>query len=191
VSRDHDLVLKADLNDGRRIEGQHLITGLAEEEARVGIRSVFLEGADANPEASSAIGAADAVVYGPGSFFTSILPHLLVAGVAEALAKTAAPKILIGNMLEDRETRGQSLGEMVDRLRRAGRDRRVLTHLVAHEGAVPLERVIGASRFVRRGPEPSAEIAIIARDLEDPWHRGMHDAGLLSAVILDIARKGV
>jgi uncharacterized cofD-like protein len=191
VSKANDLTLTADLNDGRRIEGQHLITGLAEEDARVGIRSISLAGAVANPEADSAIASADALVYGPGSFFTSVLPHFLVEGIVEAVARSNVPKVLVGNMLEDRETRGLSLAEMAGRLRCAGRGLNVLTHILAHEGAVPLDRVIGASRFVRPGAKPQPEIAVVARDFEDPWHRGTHDAGLLAAMILDLAWKGV
>ena len=191
VSRDHDLILRATLNDGRRIDGQHLITGLTEGDAQVGIKAVVLEGAAANPEACAAIAQADALVYGPGSFFTSVLPHLLVRGLPEVIARSAAPKILIGNMLEDRETRSLSLAAMAGRLTAVGQGSRVLTHVLAHAGAVPLERVIGASRFVREGVEPLADVEIIARDFEDPWHRGSHDAGLVAAMILDIVRKGV
>lgn len=191
VSTDHDLVLSAELHDGRRITGQHLITALSEEDALIGIKAVSLEGAAANPKACAAIAAADAVVYGPGSFHTSVLPHLLVAGIAETVAGTPAPRILVGNMLEDRETRRLSLDEMVARLSQAGGDGRILTHILAHEGAVPIARIVGASRFVARNALPLAGIETIARDFEDPWHRGTHDAGLLAAVILDLARVGV
>jgi uncharacterized cofD-like protein len=191
VSKEHDLTLLAELRDGRCIEGQHLITSLTEAEAEIGIKTVSLDGALANPEARDAIARADALVYGPGSFFTSVLPHLLVDGVAATIAKVPAPKILIGNMLEDRETRGLSLADMAARLQREGQGFEVLTHVLAQEGAIPLERVIGASRFVRRGAEPLAGVKVIARDFEDPWHRGTHDAGLVAAMILDLARKGV
>jgi len=114
-----------------------------------------------------------------------------VEGIVEAIAQSKVPKVLVGNMLEDRETRGLSLTEMADRLRGAGGGLDVLTHVLAHEGTVPLDRVIGASHFVRPGSEPRPEIAVIARDFEDPWHRGTHDAGLLAEMILDLARKGV
>lgn len=191
VSTNHDLTLSAELKDGRRIEGQHLITSLNETEAQIGIKRVSLAGALANPEALAAITHADALVYGPGSFFTSVLPHLLVAGVAETVARVRAPKVLIGNMLEDRETRGLSLADMAALLQQEGQGLEVLTHVLAQEGAIPLERVIGASRFVRRGAEPLAQVKVIARDFEDPWHRGTHDAGLVAAMILDLARKGV
>jgi uncharacterized cofD-like protein len=189
VSRDHDLVLAAQLRDGRRIEGQHLITSLAPADAAIGIGSVTLGGATANREALAAISRADAVIYGPGSFYTSVLPHLLVSDVAATIARARAPKILIGNMLEDNETRGLALDEMALRLVQVAQDAPILSHVLAHEGAVPVGRVVGASRFVTRSPTPLADVEIIARDFEDPWHRGQHDAGLLAARILLLVEK--
>ncbi|MGE4251076.1 MAG: gluconeogenesis factor YvcK family protein [Parvibaculaceae bacterium] len=191
ASKNHDLTLAAELNDGRPVRGQHAITDLSEEDARVGIRAIVLDRAVANPRACTAIAGADIVVYGPGSFFTSVLPHLQVDGIAEALAQAKVPKTLIGNMLEDRETRGLALDAMALRLVRAGTGRAILTHVLAHDGAVPVERVVGASRFVRRMASTLTGIEVIARDFEDPWLRGTHDSGLLAAMILDIARKGV
>jgi uncharacterized cofD-like protein len=191
IACDHDLVLSAELNDGTRIRGQHEITALAEEKALIGIRALALDHASANPRAREAIAAADALAYGPGSFFTSVLPHLLVNNVAETVARLTVPRILIGNMLEDRETRGLSVDEMAARLLQAGGGRTVLTHVLAHEGAVPVARVVGASRFATRSSAPLSGVVTIARDFEDPWHRGMHDAGLLAATILDLARTGV
>jgi uncharacterized cofD-like protein len=191
TSKEHDLTLVAELNDGRHVKGQHEITSLPEEAARVGVKMVTLSGAAANPKACEAIAGADAIAFGPGSFHTSILPHLLVTGIVEALGHSKAPKILIGNMLEDRETRGLSLDEMAQRIVDAGAGEVVLTHILAHEGAVPVERVIGASRFVGRSAAELAGIEIIARDLEDPWLRGMHDSSLVATMILDLARKGV
>jgi uncharacterized cofD-like protein len=52
-----------------------------------------------------AIAQFDAVVIGPGSFFTSLLPTLLVNGVAEALAGVKGPIVLVANLL----TEGQGM----------------------------------------------------------------------------------
>lgn len=191
VSRDRNLLLVAELKDGRRIEGQHLITGMAPADAATGIASVTLTEARPNPEALAAIRTADGVIYGPGSFYTSILPHLLVGEIAATIARVAVPKILIGNMLEDNETRGLGLDDMARRLCGTAKGAPVLTHMLAHEGAVPVARVVGASRFVARAPEPATGVDIIARDFEDPWHRGQHDAGLLTATILHLLQKGL
>ncbi len=80
---------------------------------------------------------------------------------------------------------------MALRLVKAGAGEEVLTHIFGHEGAVPVARVVGASRFVGRSGSGPAGIEMIARDFEDPWRRGMHDAGLVAAMILDLVRKGV
>lgn len=47
---------------------------------------------------------ANAVLYGMGSLYTSICPSLVLQGVGEAVAASAAPKILILNGSHDRET---------------------------------------------------------------------------------------
>ncbi len=49
-------------------------------------------------EAVRAVGDADLVVLGPGSWFTSVLPHLLVPGLASALVSTMARRVLILNL---------------------------------------------------------------------------------------------
>jgi uncharacterized cofD-like protein len=49
-------------------------------------------------EAVGAVRAADVVVLGPGSWFTSVLPHLLVPDLATALSDTAAHRILVLNL---------------------------------------------------------------------------------------------
>jgi uncharacterized cofD-like protein len=54
-----------------------------------------------HPAVAAAIRRFDAVVIGPGSFFTSLLPPLLVRGVREALAEVRGPIILIANLLTE------------------------------------------------------------------------------------------
>jgi uncharacterized cofD-like protein len=58
-----------------------------------------------HPVVADAIRAFDAVIIGPGSFFTSLMPPLLVRGVKEALAGMRGPVILIANLL----TEGQGM----------------------------------------------------------------------------------
>ncbi len=62
--------------------------------------SLRVEPADppACPEAVEAIAGAQAIVLGPGSWYTSVLPHLLVPGVREALAEATASRILVLNL---------------------------------------------------------------------------------------------
>jgi len=75
------------------------------------VRSVSLIPADppACPEAVEAIGAADWVVLGPGSWFTSVLPHLLVPELAAALVGTKARRLVALNLApQPGETEGFS-----------------------------------------------------------------------------------
>jgi uncharacterized cofD-like protein len=75
------------------------------------VRSVALIPADppACPEAVQAIGEADWVVLGPGSWFTSVLPHLLVPDLATALVGTRARRLVALNLApQPGETEGFS-----------------------------------------------------------------------------------
>ena len=66
------------------------------------IRRLWLEPAAAiHPDVAEAIRGFDAVIIGPGSFFTSLMPPLLVRGVKEALADVRGPVILIANLLTE------------------------------------------------------------------------------------------
>jgi len=64
------------------------------------VRSVSLIPADppACPEAVAAVGAADWVVIGPGSWFSSVIPHLLVPDLAVALVSTRARRLVALNL---------------------------------------------------------------------------------------------
>jgi uncharacterized cofD-like protein len=64
---------------------------------------------DACPEAIDAVLDADWVVFGPGSWFTSVIPHLLVPGIAKALQTTRARCVVTLNMsAQTGETEGFS-----------------------------------------------------------------------------------
>ncbi|VBB05465.1 lppg:fo 2-phospho-l-lactate transferase cofd/upf0052 [Lucifera butyrica] len=97
--------LLAEMGDGSVVEGESQIP-LANKR----IRRVYIEPAAAPlPSALEAIHEADAVILGPGSLYTSIIPNLLVDGVADALRQTQAVKIYICNvMTQPGETDGYS-----------------------------------------------------------------------------------
>jgi uncharacterized cofD-like protein len=66
------------------------------------VRRIWLEPAvSIHPVVADAIRSFDAVIIGPGSFFTSLMPPLLVRGVKEALAEMHGPIILISNLLSE------------------------------------------------------------------------------------------
>ena len=76
--------------------------------------------AHALPEAVEVILAADLITLGPGSLFTSVIPNLLIDGIAEAMSKSTAKKIYICNiMTEADETAGLSAEDHLTELSQA------------------------------------------------------------------------
>lgn len=68
------------------------------------VTRLWLEPAAAiHPGVKQAIATFDAVVIGPGSFFTSLLPTLLVDGVSDVLASVKGPIVLVTNLLTEGE----------------------------------------------------------------------------------------
>jgi uncharacterized cofD-like protein len=91
---------------------------------------------------ASAIGEFDALVIGPGSFFTSLLPIFAVQGVRDALAATTAPVIFVANLLtEGRGMQGFTAADAVGRVEQAiGRRVDTVVFNDGRPGADVLER---------------------------------------------------
>lgn len=81
----------------REVVGQHAV---ASEHSPV--VDICLDPPDppAHPEVVAAVEAADMVVIGPGSWYTSVLPHVLVPELAQALVRTSAHRVLVLNLAE-------------------------------------------------------------------------------------------
>ncbi|AEE45992.1 gluconeogenesis factor YvcK family protein [Cellulomonas fimi] len=102
------------------------------------IEHLRLEPADppACPEAVEAVLSADWVVLGPGSWYTSVMPHLLVPGLRDALHRTPARTILTLNLSpESGETAGMRAEQYLDALLDHAPELRV-DAVVADPGAV-------------------------------------------------------
>lgn len=104
-----NVVLEAELADGRVVTGE---SAIASQARGAPITKVRLRPSDpkALPAAVRAIAAADIIVLGPGSLYTSIVPNLLVPGIRRAIAQAAdrgAPVALVINaMTQPGETTG-------------------------------------------------------------------------------------
>lgn len=85
------------------------------------VRRIWLEPPVAiHPAVHKAITEFDAVIIGPGSFYTSLMPIFLVRGVAEALGEMKGPIILIANLLtEGRGMVGFTAADEVARIEEA------------------------------------------------------------------------
>lgn len=104
------VVLHAEMEDGTIVTGESKIP-----QVRGKIKRIFLEPevVEPLPEAVEAIREADAILIGPGSLYTSIIPNLLVPKLAEAiLENSSAIKIFICNvMTQPGETDGYTVSD--------------------------------------------------------------------------------
>jgi|SRR5579875_313797 len=106
-----NVTLKATLDNGQTVAGETRIS-----RSRRKIRRVRLSPAKPRPltEALSAIAEADLILLGPGSLYTSIIPNLLVRGIAEAIAHSRAKRLYIANLMtQPGETQGYSLADHI------------------------------------------------------------------------------
>lgn len=111
------LDIEADVHLVSAPDGLTVVRGQAEVAAVDGqVVSVRLDPSDppACPEAVAAVQDADWVVVGPGSWFTSVMPTLLVPELRDALVTTSARRALVLNLGGDRETAGLSATDHLD-----------------------------------------------------------------------------
>lgn len=95
ASKDH-VRLDAVMEDGTVVEGE---SNIPEVHKRIHRVRLFPEHVQPVQSALDALRSADAIILGPGSLYTSIMPNLLVDGVAETLRKSKAVKIYICNVM--------------------------------------------------------------------------------------------
>ena len=90
----------AEYGDGTRTRGEVEVDARQSRGSQV--KRLWLEPEPSiHPSVAQAIRTFDAVIIGPGSFFTSLMPPLLVRGVREALAEVPGPIVLISNLLTE------------------------------------------------------------------------------------------
>jgi uncharacterized cofD-like protein len=108
----HPVNLEAVVRDRERPDATHVVRGQHAVAVSMGVvESVRLipDEPDACAEAVAAIRAADWLIFGPGSWYTSVIPHLLVPGLAAAIAASDAKRLVTLNLAAEAETSGLSL----------------------------------------------------------------------------------
>jgi len=156
------------------------------------IRRVWLEPEQppAFPKALQAILAADMVVVGPGSLYTSILPNLLVPDIAAALRATRAFRVFVCNVAtQPGETDGFSCQDHLAVLEAHVGEGLFDLVLVnnAMEGTLP-EGV----QWVQVAPDTPPPYPVHAAPLSDPEHPARHHADHLAQTLMRLleARTG-
>ncbi|MFG1777456.1 2-phospho-L-lactate transferase CofD family protein [Micromonospora sp. NPDC049048] len=126
----------------RTVTGQHQV---AVTTGRVESLRLTPAAPEACPQAVAAIGTADWLIFGPGSWYTSVLPHLLVPQLAAAVVASPARRLVTLNLAAEKETSGLSQAD----------------HLAALRAYLPelrVDRVVADSKAAG-DPEPVARAA--------------------------------
>lgn len=183
------VTLCADMSDGAFVCGESAITAAAG-----GIARLHLHGRpEANPEAVRAILEADLIVLGPGSLYTSVLPNLLVDGVAQAVRYAAGTRVYVCNVATQR-------GE-TDHFSAADHVRAIYDHA----GSDLLDLIVVNDNFSQAGrikPEWGVETVqplgcdtlpghaeVVYRDLVGPATPLRHDHDKLADALVALARE--
>ncbi|WP_302104825.1 gluconeogenesis factor YvcK family protein [Polycladomyces zharkentensis] len=191
---EQDVVLIAEMTDGTLVRGESQIP-----KAGKTIRRVFLDPPDPQPleEALHAIAEADGIVVGPGSLYTSILPNLLVKGMADAIRTSQAKKIYICNvMTQPGETDDYTASDHIAAIHRHVGERFFDVAIVnnelpppsiqkqyAEKGAIPV--LSDVERIRQLGCEVIADNLLLYRSVL------RHNAGRISRHIIRLLRNRV
>lgn len=181
--------LGAIMNDNEIIYGETAIR-----DSKKGIKDLFLvpQKCQPVPETIKAIENADAIVIGPGSLYTSIIPNLLVNGVSEAIAGSSACKIYISNIMTEKgETDNYTTTDHVKAINTyAGRP--VIDYVLANSGIIDEFR---KNRYREENAVPvrtnqdeikAMGMQLICTDLLSDYKQAWHDSAKLAQAIFKI-----
>ncbi|WP_159888384.1 gluconeogenesis factor YvcK family protein [Paenibacillus puerhi] len=159
-SANQALVLRAEMEDGSIIEGESKIP-----KAGGVIRRVSIEPKDAEalPEALEALRQADAILVGPGSLYTSILPNLLVPEITQTIVQSNALKMFICNvMTQPGETDDYKVSDHLKAVRdHVGED--LFDYVIVNNGEIP-EQV--QTKYAEKGAK------VVHLDLDEVTRQG-------------------
>ncbi|WP_032122561.1 gluconeogenesis factor YvcK family protein [Clostridium amazonitimonense] len=188
-----NMVLKAKLKNGSIVEGE---SNIPEEAIKQNspIDSIIIEPADAKAlkESVEAIKDADAIILGPGSLYTSVIPNLLVKDISDALHKTSALKIYISNiMTQPGETDDYDVADHIKAIMKHGGDG-IVDYVITNAGTIEeelKERYLKEnSKLVTKDEEELARlnVKIIDSNLVKT-RKGLvrHDSEKLASVIVE------
>lgn len=173
------ITLQARTRDGIVVTGQSSIARTA----GIDVEWIGPEGVRAAEDAVAAIDAAEIIVLGPGSLFTSVLPVLLIPEIREALAASTAIRVYVCNVATQKgETEGFDLADHLEAL-------------VRHTSPGIVDVVLANDRVDRAGGgagpvalrwPPSVEPVphLATDDIVDPADRHHHEPDRLALAIL-------
>lgn len=178
-----DVVLSGRDGQGRLITGQANVAGTDGPIARVCLEPVAPE---AYPPAVTAIREADVIVIGPGSLFTSIVPNLLVARIADAVRASGARVIYVCNVANLRgETAGMDAADHVEVLAAHGLSGAIDVAIVDVSVVPGMRAHVGADADVLSRIE-ALGIRVYTADLARAEDPSRHDEASLAAALAEV-----
>ena len=180
-----DVEICAEFADGSEVCGESRIPEIGKP-----IRRIYLKPGHpaAQPEAVSAVLEADLIVVGPGSLYTSVVPNLLVEGIAKALIQTDGLKVYVCNVAtQPGETDGYNVEDHVAALVRhlPGRVNPfdvVIAPRHPDATVVPQPGIALVTTTPSRSTEPRVAVEDVVRD-DQPLR---HDPDKLAAVLMRV-----
>ncbi len=132
---DSHVRLEATLANGRTVSGE---TKISRTRSRIAEIRLIPEHCRPLQATLDALAEADLITLGPGSLYTSIVPNLLVHGVAEAIEASPAAKAYFVNLMwQPGETIGFTAADHVEAILRHARGRRVVDYVIVNTKLVP------------------------------------------------------
>ncbi len=186
-STPQDVQICAEFSDGSEECGESRIPEIGKPIERLRIKP---EHPAAQPEAVRAILEADLVVLGPGSLYTSVIPNLLVEGIAKALLQTDALKVYVCNVAtQPGETDGFSveahIGALVRHMPGQANPLDVVIVTAHPAGASPPQS--GITLVTSTAPE-ATHPSIVVDDVVRDDHPLRHDPDKLALVLMRVLK---
>ncbi|MCM0582691.1 YvcK family protein [Weissella diestrammenae] len=152
------LTLHARFTDGTCLSGEAEITQAHKKITNIWVENAAGEAPEATAEVVNSILAADMVVLGPGSLYTSILPNISVPNIAAALRATTAKIVYISNIMTqkgetDDFSDGDHLRVINQQIGREVVDAMIMNSGVVPEGYIDWQRWNEISHQVKSDPE--------------------------------------
>ena len=153
-----DMKLMAQLDNGNVVEGESDIPEEAfKQKSKINRLMIVPEDAKPLEEALQAIKDADAIVMGPGSLYTSVIPNLLVKGIVSEIKKSSAYKIYISNvMTQPGETDGFKVYDHIKVLKKYG-GKDIVDCVIANNGSISYD-------MKKKYKDKNSDIVTIDRD---------------------------
>ncbi len=191
-----NVVLEAVLTDGSIIQGE---TKISKSRYPIKLVRLYPDNAKPLPETMEAIKEADIITLGPGSLYTSVIPNLLVNGLAEAIYESSAMKVYFVNLMwQPGETIDLAASQHVEAIHNHA-DCKLIDCVVVNAEPIPPHL---RKKYARANVQPVANdftqltkmgVKVVTADLIGEKgatsEKIRHDSETLARIVVDLASR--